>query len=597
MLHGVNSSMDPSHTAAPPVPSGPGQANSHVRPAFADQFSRGVHPTLSGEHRGLERLIQNEGLRSHPYEQGRALSADARPHVTSTSHQPLASASAQQTTHLHSSTAWPAGQHLNMQQPEHQPLQPPPQQHLQQPPEDPLVTSINELFNQLTVTQSLAIAKQDFTQLSDPVHSDSVEKAFQHLLPSYLDGVCKNYGNEMDEFLKALYAFKKDAALFSKGHVPKPLTHKNGNQFKKEIKEQYDGLQSEADKLEAQADFKRGIEANQAWVQKKSTELEDGAFIKAKLEELYERLLELTQRFTREQLDSLRRHVVYSLLAKLPALKSKAQKKYEGFEKNKNDEDAKQKENEEKFDQLLMQYPKVSLAVMFRELEDRLLAAVCAKRNQMEEEYRRARRGQQLSILEAQVYALKDELSKNGMPHLESRMTSFFSRHKSRSKTSGAERARSGGGNGKRKSHSRSKTDRNNSRDASQSKTRCSSNTAHTKGRSSSKNHTKGRGKGKDKGGKGGKNRSTSKDCQSHSRNRSRASTSSQHSATSRSSNGTSSMRGRSRGRRSQLSDQNSKRSSTAASSKSSQRKHGVQKRGGSRQKNHKHHHSRHQQR
>ena len=157
-------------------------------------------------------------------------------------------------------------------------------------------------------------------------------------------------------------------------------------------------------------------------------------FISTKLGELYDKLLENQMRVDKNDMQKMRAHVVCVLHAQLPEHMHKAAKKYADRSKDKADSDKKRLDREQKFDELLQMYPKVALAVFFREMEERLISVCLARKEQMEQEYRRVRRGQQLTTLEDHVYNMKADLQKNGFAHLDSRMTQIFQQSKSKVK-------------------------------------------------------------------------------------------------------------------------------------------------------------------
>ena len=181
-------------------------------------------------------------------------------------------------------------------------------------------------------------------------------------------------------------------------------------------------------------DFKRKIDATKQWVALKAKDLETLTFIRAKLGELYDKMLENQMHRNQNDMQKMRAHVVCILFASLPEYMHKAAKKYTDRSKNKEDSDKKRADREQKFDELIQAYPKVTLAVFFREMEERLISVCLATKEQMEQEYRRVRRGQQLTMLEDQVYNMKSDLQKNGLAHLDSRMTKIFQQSKSKVK-------------------------------------------------------------------------------------------------------------------------------------------------------------------
>ena len=181
-------------------------------------------------------------------------------------------------------------------------------------------------------------------------------------------------------------------------------------------------------------DFKRKTDATKQWVALKAKDLETLTFIRAKLGELYDKMLENQMRMNQNDMQKMRAHVVCILFASLPEYMHKAAKKYTDRSKNKEDSNKKRADREQKFDELIQAYPKVALAVFFREMEERLISVCLATKEQMEQEYRRVRRGQQLTMLEDQVYNMKSDLQKNGLAHLDSRMTKIFQQSKSKVK-------------------------------------------------------------------------------------------------------------------------------------------------------------------
>ena len=200
------------------------------------------------------------------------------------------------------------------------------------------------------------------------------------------------------------------------------------------MKDEFDAAQKQADDKKAMEDFKRKIDATKQWVALKAKDLETLTFIRAKLGELYDKMLENQMRMNQNDMQKMRAHVVCILFASLPEYMHKAAKKYTDRSKNKEDSDKKRADREQKFDELIQAYPKVALAVFFREMEERLISVCLATKEQMEQEYRRVRRGQQLTMLEDQVYNMKSDLQKNGLAHLDSRMTKIFQQSKSKVK-------------------------------------------------------------------------------------------------------------------------------------------------------------------
>ena len=306
---------------------------------------------------------------------------------------------------------------------------------------DPLLADVNQLMSSLSLEPTLPVPRAEFTNV--PINmvylmarnDDFINgSTFKDLVPDFIDRTSKIYHGECDGLHKALQALKGDAALYAQGKWPRPLQHRSGQQFKKEMKEEFDQAQKHADDKKAMDDFKRKIEATKQWVAFKAKELEAMTFISAKLGELYDKMLESQMRMKQNDMYKVRAHVVSILYAQMPEYMHKAAKKYADKTKNKEDSDKKKLDREQKFDELIQMYPKVALAVFFREMEERLITVCLARKEQVEQEYRRARRGQQLTNLEDQVYNMKAELQKNGLAHLDSRMTQIFQQSKSKEK-------------------------------------------------------------------------------------------------------------------------------------------------------------------
>ena len=88
-------------------------------------------------------------------------------------------------------------------------------------------------------------------------------------------------------------------------------------------------------------DFKRKIDATKQWVALKAKDLETLTFIRAKLGELYDKMLENQMRMNQNDMQKMRAHVVCILFASLPEYMHKAAKKYTDRSKNKEDSDKK----------------------------------------------------------------------------------------------------------------------------------------------------------------------------------------------------------------------------------------------------------------
>ncbi|CAE7558571.1 unnamed protein product [Symbiodinium natans] len=287
---------------------------------------------------------------------------------------------------------------------------------------DPLLADINRLISSLSLEPMLPLTKVEFTDVPVDLVNLMVRQddfissgSFKELVPDFIERAIKVYHGECDALHKALHTLKLDAALYAQGKWPRPLQHKSDDQ-------------------KAMEDFKRKIEASKQWVSLKAKDLDTMNFISTKLGELYDKLLENQMRVDKNDMQKMRAHVVCVLHAQLPEHMHKAAKKYADRSKDKADSDKKRLDREQKFDELLQMYPKVALAVFFREMEERLISVCLARKEQMEQEYRRVRRGQQLTTLEDHVYNMKADLQKNGFAHLDSRMTQIFQQSKSKVK-------------------------------------------------------------------------------------------------------------------------------------------------------------------
>lgn len=60
------------------------------------------------------------------------------------------------------------------------------------------------------------------------------------------------------------------------------MQHRSGQQFKKEMKDEFDAAQKQADDKKAMEDFKRKIDATKQWVALKAKDLETLTFIFAR---------------------------------------------------------------------------------------------------------------------------------------------------------------------------------------------------------------------------------------------------------------------------------------------------------------------------
>ena len=358
---------------------------------------------------------------------------------------------------------------------------------------DPLLADINRLISSLSLQPTLPMSKVEFTTLDRNLvnlmakQDDFISNSsFKDVIPDFIDRACKVYHGECDALHKALQTLKSDAALYAQGKCPRPLEHRSGQQFKKELKEEFDLAQKQADDKKAMDDFKRKIEATKQWVALKAQELETLHFISVKLGELHDKMLENQMCMNQNDMLKMRAHVVCVLHAHLPEYMHKAAKKYADQSKNKEDADKKRLDREQKFDELIQMHPKVALAVFFREMEERLISVCLARKDQMEQEYRRVRRGQQLTTLEDQVYNMKPDLQKNGLAYLDSRMTQIFQQSKSKVKGNKV-------GSGSRTAQNRSSAPQHNNRARNRARstsktnrTRNSSKTSQQRGTSAS---------------------------------------------------------------------------------------------------------------
>ena len=67
---------------------------------------------------------------------------------------------------------------------------------------------------------------------------------FKDMVPEFIDRTTKTYHGECDGLHKALQTLKADAAMYAQGKWPKPLQHRSGQQFKKEMKDDFDAAKS-----------------------------------------------------------------------------------------------------------------------------------------------------------------------------------------------------------------------------------------------------------------------------------------------------------------------------------------------------------------
>ena len=90
------------------------------------------------------------------------------------------------------------------------------------------------------------------------------------------------------------------------------------------MKDEFDAAQKQADDKKAMEDFKRKIDATKQWVALKAKDLETLTFIRAKLGELYDKMLENQMRMNQNDMQKMRAHVVCILFASLPEYMHKA---------------------------------------------------------------------------------------------------------------------------------------------------------------------------------------------------------------------------------------------------------------------------------
>ena len=165
----------------------------------------------------------------------------------------------------------------------------------------------------------------------------------------------------------------------------------------------------------------------------------------------------------------LRNHFVAYLEVKLPILKNDMLKKHTDANKKEQDRLEREMKNQEKFDTLMQDFPKVAQAVFYRELQDRLLAVIYAEKDKAEQEFKRVSRGQQLTRLENQVYAMKSELLQRELPHLESRQTGFWVARKRRTRDKSDKKNTADQSRGRKRSNSKKRQDASSKTNAARS--------------------------------------------------------------------------------------------------------------------------------
>ena len=110
---------------------------------------------------------------------------------------------------------------------------------------DPLLADINRLISSLSLEPMLPLTKVEFTDVPVDLVNLMVRQddfissgSFKELVPDFIERAIKVYHGECDALHKALHTLKLDAALYAQGKWPRPLQHKSGQQFKKEMKEE-----------------------------------------------------------------------------------------------------------------------------------------------------------------------------------------------------------------------------------------------------------------------------------------------------------------------------------------------------------------------
>lgn len=241
--------------------------------------------------------------------------------------------------------------------------------------------------------------------------------------------------DDTKESFKVLAQLKKDKEMLKEGKIPRAIIHKNSLQFKKEVKEEFQKLQEQAETEKQKKDFLRKIESSTKWLSKKNAELAPQAFLQKALEEAHDAYVEAKLVPTRSQMIEVKQHFIFSIKVAMEEAKSTAKKSFADAQKSLSEKALKLKQREEKFDTFIAQEPKVVFGVFFRELEQRLLTVVLASKDKAQQEYMQVRKGQQLTVLEESVYKLKDQLSKNEFPCVESKsLEHMFKKRKEKDK-------------------------------------------------------------------------------------------------------------------------------------------------------------------
>jgi len=234
----------------------------------------------------------------------------------------------------------------------------------------------------------------------------------------------KIYKRDLESYFNGIKVLQKDSQSLKEQKPPRALKHPTGVQFRKEQEEEK-AAQDNADSAKAMADLRRKVDANATWVRAQKSALLPPAFISHSLGFRFDAHLEAELPRSLQFLIRDKQNIVHKLHPLLLEARAKAEKSFQHQKKSKTEFEEKKKAQEEMFDRFSASYHQASLAVLFREMEQRLLCYIETIEAQRFEEYKKIRRGQTLTHLENQVFQMREQLESEGFSTLSSAICPF----------------------------------------------------------------------------------------------------------------------------------------------------------------------------
>eukprot|EP00929_Paragymnodinium_shiwhaense_P043945 TRINITY_DN22551_c0_g1_i3.p1 TRINITY_DN22551_c0_g1~~TRINITY_DN22551_c0_g1_i3.p1 ORF type:complete len:471 (-),score=113.85 TRINITY_DN22551_c0_g1_i3:782-2194(-) len=282
---------------------------------------------------------------------------------------------------------------------------------------------MQEFLQSLEYKSVLPVTRQDFTKFEKPDfdHDQHAKTKVPGFASSRYAKVIKAHQTLAASVYRAIAVMKKDTAALATGDYPKPLEAKSSLQFKKEQKETHALRHETTLRARTAEDLQTKIKANKAWIQEKYPVMNARQYFTDFMSELFD---ELDKHHTPD-LDipyykAIKAHAFHSVYHKLVAnIKSAESAEAEKMHKQQEFTE-KKKADAELFDSFAAQHPKASLAVFFRNLEERIITLVRTEHSQQQAAYNRVKKNQALTQLEKQVFHMSAQLKEAGFPFLSS---------------------------------------------------------------------------------------------------------------------------------------------------------------------------------